>query len=479
MTSLTRICAVAAVLLAGCGGAARTGKSGAPVQDTVALKLQMPDASDAIGQRFAAEVTRRSHGSVRVDIDKAAPYDSRDPAAELRLARALQAGTEDIGYLPARAWAADGRAAFTALLAPFLVTTYPTAQAFATGPLAGQVLKTLPSSVVGLALVPSQLRRVLAVRPPVSVAALAGLRVRVIDNAQSASDFRALGAEPVQGLDSGEVATEIAARRLDGAETAPGLVLENSYAAVAKYLSSYAVFPKFESIVLSARAWARLSGEQRAAVRAAADSAVTLAGDLLPRQERTQLAQLCRSGLRVVAPSAAQLQALATAAAGAAGGADPHVLAALRALPGAGPQAAVAPLPRDCITPAAAPAAHGTQVRFPEGLYVTTDRVKDWELGNVTDPDFTTDITFRTRLKDGRWTQTQKPTYADQCPCRGTYTVSGDQIRFVMTDAGGALVLPETVKWSYFNQQLRFALVDVADDASKVLYTAHPWRKVG
>jgi hypothetical protein len=75
--------------------------------------------------------------------------------------------------------------------------------------------------------------------------------------------------------------------------------------------------------------------------------------------------------------------------------------------------------------------------------------------------------------------QTQKPAYDDQCPCSGTYTVNGDEIRFVMTHAGGAVVLPETVKWSYFNHQLRFTLVDVADNASKVLYTAHPWRKVG
>jgi TRAP-type C4-dicarboxylate transport system substrate-binding protein len=480
MSTLIRLCAVATIAVAGCGGAARTDKSGAPVKQTVTLKLQMPDASDAIGKRFAAEVTRRSHGSVRVEIDRAAPYDSRDPAAEVRLARALEAGTEDIGYLPARAWAADGRTAFSALQAPFVVTTYPAAQAVATSPIAKQVLDTLPSSVVGVALVPTQLRRVLAVRPPVSMSALAGLRVRIIDNAQSAADFRALGAQPVQGLDSGEVATEIQARRLDGAETSTSIVLEDSYAAVAKYLSSYAVFPKFQSIVLSSRAWARLSAEQRDAVRDAARSAVTLAGELLPRQEQTQLAQLCRSGLRVVAPSEAQLSALATAGAAADNAADPQLVAALRALPGAGPQAMVSPLPHDCTVPApAAPAPHATRVKFPEGVYVTTDTVKDWQQGDVINPDFTTDITFRTRLKDGRWYQTQKPSYADQCPCSGTYKVNGDQIRFVMTDAGGAVVLPETVTWSYFNRQLRFTLVDVADNGSKVIYTAHPWRKVG
>ena len=48
-----------------------------------------------------------------------------------------------------------------------------------------------------------------------------------------------------------------------------------------------------------------------------------------------------------------------------------------------------------------------------------------------------------------------------------------------MLHAAGALATPETVKWSYFNEQLRFRIVDVADSGSRVIYTAHPWRKVG
>jgi TRAP-type C4-dicarboxylate transport system substrate-binding protein len=477
MTSLSRICALTAVVLAGCGGAARTSKSGAPVRETVTLTLQMPDAGDPVGERFAAEVRRRSGGSVRVKIDKAGRYDSRDPAAELRLARALQAGDEDIGYLAARAWSADGHSAFSALLAPFVITTYPVEQEVATGPIARQVLGTLPPSVVGLALVPAQLRRVLAVRPPVSMPALAGLRVRVVDNPQTASDFRALGAEPVQGLDSGKVWDELQAHRLDGAETSPSFVLQNNYLAVAKYLSSYALFPKYQSIVLSARAWAGLSTGQRDAVRAAARSAVAFAGAQLERQERTDLAQLCRAGLRVATPSVAQMTALAAAGAAADGDADPRVVDALRALPGAGAQATVTALPRACTDPAAAPPApHATRVKFPEGVYVTTDSARDWLQGDVINPEFTTAITFRTRLKDGHWYQTQKPGFADQCPCSGTYTVTGDQIRFVWGDHS---TTPETVKWSYFNRQLRFTLVEVADPSSKVIYTAHPWRKVG
>ena len=37
---------------------------------------------------------------------------------------------------------------------------------------------------------------------------------------------------------------------------------------------------------------------------------------------------------------------------------------------------------------------------------------------------------------------------------------------------------PETVRWSYFDGLLRFTIVDVFDHGSRVLYSAHPWRKI-
>jgi hypothetical protein len=37
---------------------------------------------------------------------------------------------------------------------------------------------------------------------------------------------------------------------------------------------------------------------------------------------------------------------------------------------------------------------------------------------------------------------------------------------------------PETVQWSYFNGKLSFENLIVADPGSRVLYAAHPWRKI-
>ncbi|WP_028063387.1 TRAP transporter substrate-binding protein [Solirubrobacter soli] len=467
----------AAVALAGCASA--SDKTGGRVTEHVTLTLQMPDAGDPLGERFAQLVTERSGGSVRIRVDDRFRYDSRDPAAEVRLAQALRAGKEDIGYLPARAWAVEGLSAFRALLAPFTVTTYPAAQALATGPIARDALASLPDTVIGLALVPAQLRRVIATRPLTSLGTFRGLRVRVIDNPQSARDFTALATDPVEGLHADDVSELLHSGGLDAAETSPKPVLDNSYGVDAKYLTSYAIFPKFQSIVIGAHVWKRLSDRQRSVLRSAARDVVAAAGTEIPRDETSQLAQLCRTGVRVLVPTPAELASLAKAAEPAAAELDPKLLAALRALPGAGPQAEATRLPQDCRSPAAPhrPAAKGP--RFPEGVFVTRITEEDERRGNVTNEDMLQDLTIRTRMRDGRWYQTLDPNPPGQGPFSGTYTVDGDELTFVMLEANGPVAAPETLRWSYFNGRLRFEIVEVADSAGRVMYAAHPWRKVG
>lgn len=33
-------------------------------------------------------------------------------------------------------------------------------------------------------------------------------------------------------------------------------------------------------------------------------------------------------------------------------------------------------------------------------------------------------------------------------------------------------------KWSYYRGELTFEIVEVADAGSRVIYTAHPWRRI-
>jgi TRAP-type C4-dicarboxylate transport system substrate-binding protein len=484
--------AAAGTTLGACGSQPAN-KSGGTVKPSVTLTLAMPDQGDSLGSAFANAVVQRSRGSVRVKIDQGA-YASNLPANELRLTRALEAGRADIAYVPARAWAAADIAAFRALLAPFVVTTDETAQAVATGRVSGDVLAALPDRVVGLALVPAETRRVLAVRPPLSPAAFRRLRLRVVDNPQSAAAFEALGAHVVQGLRSEEVTVALQRRRLDGAETAPRYVLSNRYWSYARFLSGYGVFPNFESIVVSRIAWRRLSGPQRAAVRAAAKDTVTSAHAAIAAQERSDLRQLCAAGALISVPTAIQLRRLATATGPVAArlASDPAaagILAAIRALPGAGPRSLVAPLPAACTARGHSSRAptRRAPVAIPNGTYITKVTAAQWLAAGAISPDVDKDITFTTRFRDGRWYQTQTPSYPDQCPdvpipshpaCSGTYRVRGDEVRFVWSKSVPPPVpAPETVKWSYFNRVLRFKSVNVDDPASRAMY-AQPWRKV-
>lgn len=481
----------AATSLAACA-AKQADKSGAKVKPAVTLTLSMPDHGDRLGAQFAKAVALRSHGSVRIRIDPDG-YANVVPANELRLARALQAGREEMGYLPARAWSAAGIGAFKALLAPFAVTTDAATQTLASSPVARNVLATLPDSVVGLALVPAESRRVLAVRPPLSPAAFEGMRVRVVDDPQSAAAIESLGAHAVQGLRSDEVGRALRIRRLDAAETAPTYVLTNGYWNSARHLSGYGVFPKFESIVLSRPTWQRLSDAQRAALRAAAADTVRAARAAVPVQERSDLRELCAAGVRISVPTRAELAALATAAQPAVVSlskdrAAARVLAAIRALPGSGPRPLAAPLPAACTERDrdTRPVSRGTRATIPGGVYVVKITPAQLRAQGATGSEYDTTLTYTTRFRDGRWSQLQRPTFSDQCPavatrsrpaCRGTYKITGDEMLFAWSYCPCALPAPETVKWSYFNRVLRFKPVDVADPVSLAIY-AQPWRRV-
>jgi TRAP-type C4-dicarboxylate transport system substrate-binding protein len=482
--------AAAVVALAGCGGSSAD-KSGATSSRPVTLTLEMPDADSQSGREFARAVAARSDGSVRIRLGTVR-YASEDPAHELQLARAIERGDVQGGYLPARAWSAAEVTPFQVMQAPFQLTTPAAAAAFATSDGARAALDALPDSVVGLALVPDQLRRLAAIRPLLSPRALEGARIRIVDDPQTAIDVEALGAVPVQGLRSTEVLRELSQRRLAGAETSSASVYSNGYGSVAPHLSGYALFPKYQSVVLSRKAWDRLSDSQQEALRAAGADTVTWASRRLASDDAAALQKLCRGSVTVDVPSAEQLKALVAATQSVietlpGDKASAAVLAAMRAAPGAGAQRTATPLPKECTAPAAGPTPAGKTAPFPEGTYVTKVDRKDFVAHDVTNPTALHDVVFTTRLRDGHWAQIQDPVYPTQCPgtfakaekeCAGTYKVDGDRVTFRWNPGTGLEGTTEVVRWSFFNGVLHFENIDVADTGSQTIYDT-PWRKVG
>ena len=262
-----------------------------------------------------------------------------------------------------------------------------------------------------------------------------------------------------------------------GLETSPEYILANSYNADASYLTSYAVIPKFETIVATQAAWRALTAAQQAAIRQAAADTLVHARQV-PARESQELAGFCRGGLIIDQPSPAQLADLARETRGAVPAGVPghrHDPDDQGRRPRHRAAAEPNPLPPACRTASTAaqaialhrlsvPGGSGqtTGATIPPGTYVTTDTVADWRAGGQYGADWNTAVTYTWHLyPNGKVYQTQKPVQADQPFYRGRYIVKGDEVTFIWDAYMGTT--PETVRWSYFDGQLTFSIVHVQD----------------
>src|SRR5262245_30412851 len=117
--------ALAAFLLlvvAACGEGDKAG--GAAAQHVAVVRLVSFNADmDPQLQLFANYFARESHGSVRVDI--VLGYRSHDPQGEKDVIGDVRAGKAELAWVGARAWESVGISSFRALVAPFLIDSYP------------------------------------------------------------------------------------------------------------------------------------------------------------------------------------------------------------------------------------------------------------------------------------------------------------------------------------------------------------------
>jgi TRAP-type C4-dicarboxylate transport system substrate-binding protein len=484
--------AAAVVGLAGCHGTGSLNKAGAVRPAVTVIRLQMPDNDEGYGSYFAQAAARYSRGTLRVVVDVSG-YPSRVPANEARLVAALRAGRVGFSFQPARDWAAAGLSGFEALDTPFLVTTVRASDLLAASPVAAALLRELsPLGLVGLGMVPSEPRQILSTRPLIAPAAFQGIRVRITDNSETAALMKAIGSRPVQGLAAQQVGVLLRSGSLTGVENGPYYISSNSYNAEAHYLTSYALFPKFETLVATRQAWLALTPAQRTAVRQAIAATLGRAHTALPGNEGQDLARLCTNGVILDEPSPAQLAALAREAGGPTANAE--VAATFRMIradvPGTGPQLSPIPVPTPCRTAqtlAQAISLHrlglparssrqGATIR--PGNYATTVTVADLRAGGVYGADWNKPITYTYHMHaDGKVEQTQVPDYPDQGPIYGHYVVHGDEVTFIWNAASG--LTPEKLRWSYFRGQLTFGIISVQDSTGQVQYVAHPWHKVG
>jgi TRAP-type C4-dicarboxylate transport system substrate-binding protein len=470
------VTAVALALLAGgCFGGSSQTKAGVGTSHQLTLRMQSPDSVDPDAQYFVNQVKARTHGRIRIVID-GDTYTSSFPDNEVRLVRDLRRGKVALAYLPSRAWVRDGLPGFQALQAPFLVTDYELLRRITTGPIARTMLSSLDSAgLVGLGLVPKELRRPLGRRPLTSPAAFRGARIRVPTSPTSVLALRALGAVPRTNFSSQGALHAMTAHRLDGVESDAHAMYDNGYVHIAPYLpSNLTLFAKTETLVITRTAFDGLPAADRAALRAAA--AATVAHANPAAVERSEIALLCDDGLRLVRASAADLAALHREALRvyATLGRDPttrRAIAAIERLAGNETPAAATLQPCRPVEPV--PTSSGTN-RFPEGTFETTITKADFLRQHVT-------LAFmagfpnplKVTIRDGRWRTN------DVIPNGGRYIVHGDEVTFVYDEPVENRGERETLKWTYYRGELSFRIVSVADTGARAIYVSHPWRRVG
>src|SRR5262249_49578151 len=173
--------------------------------------------------------------------------------------------------------------------------------------------------LVGVGILPGELRRVVGVRKPLLRAAdFRGLRFGTTQAQAAAETVRALGATPVAFL----VLTSV--RRFGGFDFPVTSFEGNAYDAQARYLTTNLAFwPRPLVVFMSRRTAARLSPAQRALLRAAARDTIPDAVGVIERRERRAVAALCGRGrVRFVRSTAPELVEIRSAVASVQAGGD-------------------------------------------------------------------------------------------------------------------------------------------------------------
>jgi tripartite ATP-independent transporter DctP family solute receptor len=187
------------------------------------------------------------------------------------------------------------------LALPFLFRSVDHLYKVVDGPIGDEILGALESSgLIGLTFYDSGARSIYTATRPVNVIDdLSGLRLRVQQSDLMDRMIKSLGAEPV-GLAYGQVLTALQTKLIDGAENNwPSFVSAGHYK-VARYytVTQHTMSP--EVLIMSLRAWADLSAEDRMIFREAAKQSSQYMREQWLDWERRSQRQAIDSGVTVV-----------------------------------------------------------------------------------------------------------------------------------------------------------------------------------
>jgi TRAP-type C4-dicarboxylate transport system substrate-binding protein len=404
--------------IAGCGGSHSKAGAHKRVEHPAVLRLANGGgAHDPVGM-WADEVETLSHARLKVypgqDVDPT-------PDMERRVVAQVRAGKIAFALVGARVFDLLGDRDFQALAAPMLIDSYALeAKVFASRIPQQMLESTRRVGVVGVALLPGPLRRMLGVtRSFVHPADFRGAVVGEQESALTEAALRALGATP-RPIPGGGPLTG-----LDGLEANLVTIFANGYIANSRSVTVAPVlWPRPFALIMNPRAFARLSPNQQASLR---DAAARISGryvDQLAADEKSATRQLCRASAHLIAADAVEFRT-AFAPVYAQLERDPRTASYIAQIEAMKRGTAPDPAPSCGAQEASAP-------RRPTPL----DGV--WRTTRTPAPGVQPENhgTFIRVFDRGRWARQQWSRRA--CTwAYGTYTLRGKEIRLVAVKAGG------------------------------------------
>src|SRR5215208_5307743 len=306
MTRTAFISLLVVALLAGCNSGSSDRAGGEkPVKAKV---LVMANANFDPGEleAFDKAVRHASDGHLRLKWRN--EYSKGRPGnAEANVIRDVSAGKADLGWAGARVFDELGDPAFNPLLAPMLIDSYELEERVLSDPIVDPMLDSLGDlELQGIGVLPGPLRRSLGKHPLRGPSDWTGARIAWTGGVQTATALQSLGAKVFYDHPSVQEPN----KNRDGIETQLAAVPGNHYHHDFPYLTGNVVLWPRADVLFAAPG---LSSDDLAVLRRAAKEAIPETAALSRSQESEARSELCRSRLKVVDASPAQVDELRAA----------------------------------------------------------------------------------------------------------------------------------------------------------------------
>ena len=299
-----------AVLAAGCGSSERVGEEHSRTVHVLTMLKPIGNAEE-LGP-FAGEVERLSHGKLRIRIIPSG-YSDR-PDFEAATVQDMQHGRADLSWAASRVWDEFGAHRLRALHAPFLIDSYALEQRVLQSDLAAGMLDELqPLGLVGIGILPGGMRHPFGVsRRLAAPSDYTDLTIGTQESRIADATMRAFGARPIR-----VPADTLGLKAVDGLEQRVYTLQGDRLAVKGSHVTANVdLWPRPLVIYAAARAYKRLTADEREVLHKAASDALPKAVPMARHADAESTGDLCRKGdvsFDLAAPS--ELRALRQAVA--------------------------------------------------------------------------------------------------------------------------------------------------------------------